>query len=223
MNIDFPRIITLLRKEKKLSQKQVAEDLSISQALLSHYEKGIRECGLDFVVKIADYYNVSCDYLLGRTPQRYSDITDMSDDISENKKLTVSQIVNKKLINNSISLIYEYLIQTGNRKAANLVSSYLMLSTYRVFRTLYSINENNPEDMFAIPKGLYSKYSDATMQMFSANIEAGLLNTKNDEKSSNMFAPQMSPELIASQYPKLASSVFNVIVHAENDIKRYIK
>ena len=44
MNSDFPRIITFLRKERGLSQKQVSQDLGISQALLSHYEKGIREC-----------------------------------------------------------------------------------------------------------------------------------------------------------------------------------
>ena len=44
--------------------------MGISQALLSHYEKGIRECGLDFLVKAAEYYDVSCDYLLGRTPNR---------------------------------------------------------------------------------------------------------------------------------------------------------
>ena len=69
MNDDFPRIITLQRKERKISQKKAATDLGISQALLSHYEKGIRECGLDFLVRIADYYNVSCDYLLGRTSE----------------------------------------------------------------------------------------------------------------------------------------------------------
>ena len=70
MNSHFPRIITLLRKERGLSQKKAAEALGISQALLSHYEKGIRECGLDFVVRAADFYNVSSDYLLGRTPDR---------------------------------------------------------------------------------------------------------------------------------------------------------
>ena len=58
MNKDFPRIITFLRKERGLSQKQVAGDMGISQALLSHYEKGIRECGLDFLVKTAEYYGV---------------------------------------------------------------------------------------------------------------------------------------------------------------------
>ena len=68
MNSDFPRILTLLRKEQGISQKKAAADLGISQALLSHYEKGIRECGLDFIVRTADYYGVSCDYLLGKTP-----------------------------------------------------------------------------------------------------------------------------------------------------------
>ena len=44
--MEFNRIIKLLRTERGITQKQAAEDLHISQALLSHYEKGIRECGL---------------------------------------------------------------------------------------------------------------------------------------------------------------------------------
>ena len=43
--MEFNRIIKLLRKERGITQKQAAEDLGVSQALLSHYEKGIRECG----------------------------------------------------------------------------------------------------------------------------------------------------------------------------------
>ena len=72
--MEFNRIIKLLRKERGITQKQAAEDLGVSQALLSHYEKGIRECGLDFVVKVADYYNVSCDYL----PVSYTHLTIIS-------------------------------------------------------------------------------------------------------------------------------------------------
>ena len=53
-----------LREEKNLSQKKAAAELGISQALLSHYEKGIRECKLDFLRKAAAYYSVSCDELL---------------------------------------------------------------------------------------------------------------------------------------------------------------
>jgi transcriptional regulator with XRE-family HTH domain len=67
MDRKFPIILAELRKSRGLSQKEAAASLGISQALLSHYEKGIRECGQDFLLKAADYYGVSCDYLLGRT------------------------------------------------------------------------------------------------------------------------------------------------------------
>lgn len=63
----FSVILSELRKEQGLSQKEVAENLGISQALLSHYEKGIRECGHSFLIKVADFYGVTCDYLLGRS------------------------------------------------------------------------------------------------------------------------------------------------------------
>ncbi|MBR6785487.1 MAG: helix-turn-helix transcriptional regulator [Clostridia bacterium] len=67
MERNFPIILCELRKEKGLSQKEAAAKLGVSQALLSHYEKGIRECGQNFLIKVADFYGVTCDYLLGRT------------------------------------------------------------------------------------------------------------------------------------------------------------
>lgn len=219
MNKDFSRIITLLRKEKKLSQKQVASDLGISQALLSHYEKGIRECGLDFLIKIADYYDVSCDYLLGRTPQRYSDITDISDDASKAKRDAVSQIVNKKLIQNTQGVLYDYLIKIGNRKLSNNVSNYLMLATYNMFRKVYSANRDNPQDMFAVHEEVYSGFSTAAMQVISTRVTSA-----TDPSCQNDFIKQcgeleISPESIASEYPQIASSVFNLIQHAESNMK----
>lgn len=72
MERSFPVILSELRKEKGVSQKEAARQLGISQALLSHYEKGIRECGQSFLIKVADYYDVSCDYLLGRTVEKNS-------------------------------------------------------------------------------------------------------------------------------------------------------
>ena len=70
MSVQFSAKLSLLRREKGITQKQAAEDLGISQALLSHYEKGIRECNLDFVRKAAEYYEVTADYLLGMTDAR---------------------------------------------------------------------------------------------------------------------------------------------------------
>ena len=66
----FASVLSQLRKERGISQKKAAIDLGISQALLSHYEKGIRECGLDFVIKCSDYYGVTTDYLLGVSNNR---------------------------------------------------------------------------------------------------------------------------------------------------------
>lgn len=69
MNSAFPRILTLLRKERGISQKQAALSLGVSQALLSHYEKGIRECGLEFVVPRCGFYHVSCRLFAGTHPR----------------------------------------------------------------------------------------------------------------------------------------------------------
>ena len=79
MERNFPVILSELRKEKGLSQKEAAMRLDISQALLSHYEKGIRECGQSFLIKVADFYGVTCDYLLGRSKSRTG--LDVADDL----------------------------------------------------------------------------------------------------------------------------------------------
>ena len=64
----FAQILSELRRSSGLSQRKAAADLKISQALLSHYENGAREPGLNFVCRVCDYYNVTADYLLGRSP-----------------------------------------------------------------------------------------------------------------------------------------------------------
>lgn len=57
MASDFSRCLSLLRQERGVSQRAAAKDLGISQALLSHYENGVREPGLAFVVKACNYYH----------------------------------------------------------------------------------------------------------------------------------------------------------------------
>ena len=74
MSSCFSDTLSALRRERNISQRQAASELGISQALLSHYENGLREPRLDFVVKVCDYYGVTADYMLGReeTPSRKS-------------------------------------------------------------------------------------------------------------------------------------------------------
>ena len=65
MERNFSQTMSALRRARGLNQRQAAADLNISQALLSHYETGAREPGLDFVRRACRYYGVSADYLLG--------------------------------------------------------------------------------------------------------------------------------------------------------------
>ena len=56
-----------LRKKKNISQLKLAMDLAINQNSISRYESGAREADYATLIKLADYFNVSLDYLLGRS------------------------------------------------------------------------------------------------------------------------------------------------------------
>ncbi|MCI8728444.1 MAG: helix-turn-helix transcriptional regulator [Clostridia bacterium] len=56
-----------LREQRGLSQYKLAEELKVSQARIGHWESGTRECSFSMLIKLANYFNVSIDYLLGRS------------------------------------------------------------------------------------------------------------------------------------------------------------
>jgi len=118
----FPTILTSLRKERKLSQKVVANDLNISQALLSHYEKGVRECSLDLLITIADYFGVSCDYLLGCTDVRNRTAPDSG---------------SVETMRGCVTDIMSAANRAGDKKLSEAVEKYLALSMYSL---AYSLN-----------------------------------------------------------------------------------
>ena len=60
-------ILKEIRKAKGISQLKLAMDLNTNQNTISRYETGEREPGINELIKIADYFNVSIDYLVGRT------------------------------------------------------------------------------------------------------------------------------------------------------------
>ena len=217
---DFPRMITLLRKERGLSQKQVALELEVSQALLSHYEKGIRECGLDFVVKMADYYNVSCDYILGRTSKR--NVTDteprtLNENIEKaNIKSNAVSESNKKVIIDSLEVLYGILEQTGSKVLSAEISSYLMVSIYKIIRILYSANPKNPQAMFSVIPELYSGLSTALQSINESNAR----NLSSGNNSDIRFAPLLSPDIISRYYGELADSLYDLIKKTEEKLKK---
>ena len=74
MSIDFLTIgdkmnfrLKELRKKRKISQLKLAMDLNMNQNSISRYENLEREADYETLIKFADYFQVSIDYLLGRT------------------------------------------------------------------------------------------------------------------------------------------------------------
>ena len=219
----FSRIITLLRKEKGITQKQAAADLGISQALLSHYEKGLRECGLDFLIKLCDYYNVSSDYILGRSPDRSGAVLTV-DDLEGAETIkdshysgSVLPAMNKRLISSSLNVVYDMLAKAGNKELTTKVSDYLMLSVYRVFRKLYRSEKKNSLSMFNVQPQMFESYTLAAMEKTGADINI-LLADKNLMKEAGT-AFEMTGETIVSEYPKHAQGLLNTVKTAEDLIK----
>ena len=219
----FSRIITLLRKEKGITQKQAAADLGISQALLSHYEKGLRECGLDFLIKLCDYYNVSSDYILGRSPDRSGAVLTVDDlEGAETVKDShysgsVLPAMNKRLISSSLNVVYDMLGKAGNKELTTKVSDYLMLSVYRMFRKLYQSEKKNSQSMFNVSTAVFEGYTLSALEKANADINM-LLSDKNLAKAKG-DAFEMTGESIVSDYPKHATGLLNTVKTAEDLIK----
>ncbi|MDE5911889.1 MAG: helix-turn-helix domain-containing protein [Clostridia bacterium] len=64
MNIG--EVIKELRTERDLSQQKLAEAIGVSQKAIDYWERGINEPKASYIARLADFFEVSCDYLLGR-------------------------------------------------------------------------------------------------------------------------------------------------------------
>ena len=67
----FPRIRDM-REDADLTQAQIAQMLGIAQTVYSRYERGFQTIPLPLLIQLADYYQVSLDYLVGRSGQMRS-------------------------------------------------------------------------------------------------------------------------------------------------------
>jgi transcriptional regulator with XRE-family HTH domain len=88
--MNYKNRIAALRKNRNLTQDDMATTLGISRAALSHYEKGRREPDYSTLITIADFFKVSLDYIMGRTDdplasldpdhREFADQLELSDD-----------------------------------------------------------------------------------------------------------------------------------------------
>ena len=126
MNATFPARLHALRRERGLTQKEAAAALGISGALLSHYEKGIRECGLEFLCAAASFYDVSCDYLLGvsGTRRAFNEQYDERDTQQDREFRTGTLFRAATMLGDALA--------STDPDAAVLLRSYFALAVYRV-------------------------------------------------------------------------------------------
>ena len=215
MSKSFGNTISYLRKEKCLSQKQASEDLGISQALLSHYEKGIRECSLDFVVKIADYYNVSCDYLLGRTAER-----NMEENISNESLNNRSMLenLNSKVIMNSIEFIFRILTEINQREITKNTSEIIMIELYSIIRSLYKINPDNDENFFNTSHNNYDLQCSSMNQLRKFKLAEKINQLSKNKNFQNKV--NLSYSIINDEYSDISSSVLNLIHNSEKQLNK---
>jgi transcriptional regulator with XRE-family HTH domain len=68
--MDFGRRLKALRKEKSLQQRELAILFNLSPSAIGGYERGLREPELQQLSSFAEFFDVSLDYLLGRTEER---------------------------------------------------------------------------------------------------------------------------------------------------------
>lgn len=159
----FSEILSKMRKERGVSQKKAAADLGISQALLSHYEKGIRECGLDFVIKCSKYYGVTTDYLLGVSENRNG----MSSDVLAN--ITSTDGRSAKALAQSTKYLLEMASAATDGKKDNYVYDYFMLCAYRGALTLAKAGVL-PKEIFKIDYTIARDLASAAIALQDARF-----------------------------------------------------
>lgn len=220
---DFPRTLSLLRQEKKISQRKAASELGVSQALLSHYENGVREPGLQFVVRAADYYGVSADYLLGRTMARdggailANDVEDSSEKKDNILRGSATAMLNKKLLVNSTALLYDVLGKCDGPLVAG-VSEYLSTAFYKAFRMVYAMGQGSRSEVFPAADYNYSELCDLQLKRSEARLRR-MAGCKNIPET------QLDIAALQQQYPQLAPSLFTLLhgvsAHLEQEEEKY--
>jgi len=115
----FALMIKKLREERKLSQKDIADHLGVTRQAVNSYECGRREPDFKVLIKLADYFGVTVDYLLGRTTERNVNIyvNDKNLGVSETNNKegnTRDEIINKEKLDFMDSGLVKWVMDKNN-------------------------------------------------------------------------------------------------------------
>ena len=221
MASEFSRTLSLLRRERGVSQRTAAQDLGISQALLSHYENGIREPGLTFVVKACEYYHVSADFILGRTLSREGSMLTSEEILNAAEPNNVLQgsvmaTLQSKLLSGAIGVLFGLLGKLEDKAAVNAAAAYLGSAVYQLYRHLYRAAGEN-EKYFALDADACAMgMADADMKL-SENRYVRCLRKQAEDKAA---VPDLKPENLSAAYPGRCQSMTQVLSSADARLNR---
>lgn len=219
MASDFSRTLALLRREKKISQRAAAGDLGVSQALLSHYENGLREPGLSFVVRVADYYGVSCDYLLGRSMARDGSAVPV-----ERMELREDAVREKSQIVEAASLLLELAGQTGSVQLPREIEAYLSIVVYKAYRYLYMSDPARVEAVFRAPRDHFEYLCDARMKEHELRIRTAAKGAAGfGLEAETLHHFPLSPNEISKRYPEVSGALLTVLQQVSDSIDALAK
>ena len=216
-NTEFSRTLSLLRQERGVSQRTAAGDLGISQALLSHYENGIREPGLPFVVRACDYYHVSADFILGRTLSREGSMLTSEEVLNAAEPGNVLQgsvlaTLQSKLLSGAVGVLFGLLGKLGDKASINAAASYLGSAVYQLYRHLYRASGGN--------EAYFSLEGDAcAMGLASADMklsEHHYARALRDLAAKKAPFPEMGSQAVAEAYPGRCQSLTQVLSTADS-------
>lgn len=196
MKNKFAARLTKLRKSSGMSQKAAAQKLCISQALLSHYEKGIRECGLDFVLKAAKVLGVSTDYLLGATDSLPTDSADAGIYDELGRKPRLYQARNN--LQNALDLLYSITARFGNTKMHADLNNMLYSGVYMALHMYF--DEKDPanaekQSLFVLP---YDMAVFRALALQSASFERMAYKLREAEDGFTLDKDTLSNDFTAN-------------------------
>lgn len=122
--MELGNILAQLRKQKKLSQRNFANAIGVSNGAVGMWETNKRQPDLEMLKKIAIFYNVSSDYILGITQSACNNYSNYNFDKSENE--SIDYLINISQPKNSFSE-YELLLQSLTDKERNLIETFRQL------------------------------------------------------------------------------------------------
>lgn len=219
MSSSFAKNLRLLRQEKKLTQVTVAADLGISQALLSHYENGVREPSLSFIDRVCDYYDVTSDFLIGRTglrekpPEKESAATD--------SVKTESPALNSKSrsVCDAVIILFDLLDQLPDEKPSTAAQGYLGTAVYRLYRALSNCSPDNSK-VLKLSESPDFVHSACNADMTLNEIEYTQALTEL-EKADGAF-PDSNYGALKTAYPEQYQALFQLVYDGNRRINNML-